>query len=246
VSLAGLTRDRVHDVFMQIEYPEYPVRDDPPPPPPPAGDYATIGALYDAIASTFQSLEPPIQGNNQLTQATFDNYGCIGASVGGPERLPCLASLGDVLAAIETIKEQGEGTSKGPDAPEYNDELAHYYKFGSIYHGALWTEGPDGNWSYSGESIPFPKVACMQEVPKGGYPSPAPDVSQALFAFNVAFSSVVNGLKAAWRSGDNSVLSDAIGTMFSLGQLAKPLYAITVPGTEKTYGPTFEYAPSPP
>jgi hypothetical protein len=240
VSLAGLTKPRVHDLFMQIEYPEYPVPDDPPPPPPPPGDYATIGALYDAIASTFQTLKPTIHGNNQLTQATFDNYGCIGASVGGPERLPALTCLSDVLAAIETIKEQGEGTSTGPDAPDYNDELAHYFKFGSVYHGALYVQGS----GYSGESIPFPEVALMQEVPKGGYPNAAPEVAQALLGFNVAFSSVVDGLRAAWTSGDNDTLNDAIRTMFALGQLAKPLYAMTVPGTEQTYGPTFVYAPS--
>ena len=117
VSLAGLAKPRVHDLFMQIEYPEYPVDDDPPPPPPPEGDYATIGAFYDAITSAFRHAHPSIDGENQLTHATFDNFGCIGATVGGPETLPELTSQSDVLTAIETIKEQGEGTSAGPDAP---------------------------------------------------------------------------------------------------------------------------------
>jgi hypothetical protein len=244
VSLAGLTKPRVHDLFMQIEYPEYPVPDDPPPPTPPTDDYATIGALYDAIAAAFQSVNPTVSGDKQLTAATFDNYGCIGATTGGPETLPALNSMSDVLAAIETIKEQGEGTSAGPDAPDYNDELAHYYKFGSVYHEALYVQGPEGKWDYTGESIPFPEVALMQEVPKGGYPDPAPEVAQALVAFDVAFTSVVNGLDAAWKSGKNDALNDAIGTMFGLGKLAEPLYELTVPGTEETYGPTFEYRAS--
>jgi hypothetical protein len=81
----------------------------------------------------------------------------------------------------------------------------------------------------------------MQEVPKGGYPAQAPEVTQALLAFNVGFTSVVNGLQAAWRGGDNLALNDAIATMFDLQQLASPLYEMTVPGTEETYGPTFEY-----
>jgi hypothetical protein len=241
VSLAGLTKPRVHDLFMRIEYPEYPVPDDPPPPPPPEGDYATIGALYDAIAKAFQSIEPTISGNKQLTAATFGNYGCISASAGGPETLPALNQMSDVLAAIETIKEQGEGTSAGPDAPDYNDELAHYYKFGSVYHGALYVQGADGKWDYTGEPIPFPEVAPMQDVPKGGYQNLSPEVVQALLAFNVGFTSVVNGLQAAWKCGDNIALNNAIGTMFDLGQLAAPLYEMTVPGTAETYGPTFEY-----
>jgi hypothetical protein len=244
VSLAGLTKERIANLFMQIEYPEYTVPGTTPPPPPPPGDYATIGALYDAIASTFQSLDPTIQGKNQLTQATFDNYGCIGASGGGPETLVALNAMSDVQGAIETIKEQGEGTSAGPDAPAYRDELAHYFKFGSVYHEALYVQGPDGTWSYSGEPIPFPAVEPMQEVPESGYPDPAPDVAQALLKFNTGFSSVVDGLQAAWAGGGNDALNDAIGDMFGLAALALPLYTMTVPGTQETYGPTFEYVSS--
>ena len=84
----------------------------------------------------------------------------------------------------------------------------------------------------------------MQEVPEGGYPDPAPDVAQALLAFDTAFSSVVDGLQAAWAGGGNDALNSAIGNMFSLAALALPLYAMTVPGTQETYGPTFEYVPS--
>jgi hypothetical protein len=241
VSLAGLDHDRVADLFMQIEYPEDPVPGTTPPSPPPPGDYATIGALYDAIASTFQTLDAPIEGTNQLTQATFDNYGCIGASVGGPETLPALNTISEVLAAIETIKEQGEGTSAGPDAPDYRDELAHYFKFGSVYHEALYVRGPDGSWDYTGEPVPFPAVAPMQEVPEGGYPDPAPDVATALVNFNTAFSAVIDGLQGAWAGGGDAALNAAIGNMFGLAALAKPLYEMTVPGTQDTYGPTFEY-----
>jgi hypothetical protein len=244
VSLAGLNKERIANLFMQIEYPEYPVPGTTPPPPPPPGDYATIGALYDAIASTFQTLEPPITGKNQLTQATFGNYGCIGPSVGepdAPETLPALDSMSKVQAAIETIKEQGEGTSAGPDAPDYRNELAHYFKFGSVFHEALYVQGPGGKWDYTGDPIPYPAVAQMQEVPKGGYPDPAPDVARALLDFNKAFTAVIDGLQAAWESGSNDDLNKAIGTMFGLAALAGPLYEMPVPGTQDTYGPTFEY-----
>ena len=241
VSLAGLTKDRVADLFMQIEYPEYPVPGTTPPPEPPPGDYATIGALYDAIASTFQALDPPIEGKNQLTAATFDNYGCIGASGGGPETLAALNDMSDVQRAIETIKEQGEGTSAWPDAPDFRDELAHYFKFGSVYWEKLYVQGPDGKWGYTGEPIPFPAVAPMQVVPKGGYPDPDPEVATALLDFNKAFSAVVDGLQNAWKGGGDDALNDAIGTMFGLAPLAQKLYAIPVPGTQETYGPTFEY-----
>jgi hypothetical protein len=242
VSLAGLSKPRIAELFMQIEYPEYTVPGTTPPPTPPAGDYATIGALYDAIATAFQALDPsPVTGANQVTAATFGNYGGIGATGGGEESLVALETLSDVLNAIETIKEQGEGTSTGPDAPQYEDELAHYFKFGSVLNEKLYVQGSDGSWSYSGASIPFPSVAPMQEVPAGGYPDPAPDVAEALATFNTAFSSVINGLQSAWSGGGNAALNDAITAMFGLAEHALPLYTMTVPGSQETYGPTFEY-----
>lgn len=237
VSLAGLTERRVHDLFMQIEYPEDLVHDDPPL----EGDYGTIGEFYDAIANAFGTLNPTIRGTNQLTKATFDNYGCIGATEGGPETLPELTCMSNVLDAIESIKEQGEGTSAGPDAPDYRDELAHYYKFGSVYNERLYVPGE----GYTGEPIPFPEVAKMQEVPEGGYPDPPPEVAEALLAFNKAYSSVVDGLDAAWKNGKDSDLDHAISDMFAdLATLAAPLYEMAVPGTQSTYGPTFEYLQS--
>ena len=163
VSLAGLAKPRVHDLFMQIEYPEYPVDDDPPPPPPPEGDYATIGAFYDAITSAFRHAHPSIDGENQLTHATFDNFGCIGATVGGPETPPQLTSQSHVLTAMRRSRNRARARRPGPMRLDYRHELAHYYKFGSILHEALYVPGH----GYTGEPIPFPEVAPMQEAPRG-------------------------------------------------------------------------------
>ena len=85
----------------------------------------------------------------------------------------------------------------------------------------------------------------MQEAPEGGYSDPPTEVRQALEAFNGAYSSVVDGLDAAWRTGANSGLDAAIDEIFAdLGRLAAPLYEMTVPGTTYTYGPTFAYIQS--
>ena len=241
VSLAGLTKNRLADLFMQIEYPEYTVPGTSPPPRPPTGDYATIGALYDAIATTFTTLGVAPSADNQLTAATFDNYGCIGVTGGDAEQLIAISCPEHFLSAIETIKEQGEGTSTGPAAPSFGDELAHYFKFGSVYHEALYVKGPDGSWDYTGTAVPYPDVAPMLEVPHGGYQDATPEAARALGAFNTSFSSVVDGLQCAWSGGGNDALNNAIGSMFGLGGLAAKLYAIPVPGTSAVYGPTFEY-----
>src|SRR5436305_9027600 len=61
VYLAGLSKQYVNDVYMQIEYPEKG---------PVAlalgNTYPTIGAFYDAILSAFQTLNPPLSSKNQL------------------------------------------------------------------------------------------------------------------------------------------------------------------------------------
>lgn len=231
VTLAGLTKKRVLNLFMQIEYPEWNVPGTTSPHA--AGDYATIGNFYDAIEATFTGLAPPVTGNRQL-KATFE-----------AESLTAITDGGAFVHAIRTIKDQGEGTSRGdPDAgPEFGDELAHYFKFGSLYWGKLYVKGSNGEWDYKGDPIPFPDAYPMMDVPAGGYVDPAAPVTEKLDAFNARFTSVVQNLDTAWANGDDRALNDAITGMFDLYGLATPLYGFTVPGTSQTYGPTFELDP---
>jgi hypothetical protein len=229
VTLAGLTKKRVADLFMQIEYPEYDVPGTAPPRRAAAG-YATIGAFYDAIEATFKSLDPTITGHKQLN-ATFAG-----------ESLNAIKDRGGFVNAIQTIKDQGEGTSRGdPDATiNTGEELAHYFKFGSLHRGKLYVKGPTGHWGYTGKAIPFPDVYPMMEVPAGGYHNPAPPVTRKLDAFNAGFTGVVKNLDTAWANGQEHALDNAITGMFELAGLAEPLYHLAVPGTSQTYGPTFE------
>jgi Ferritin-like len=232
VTLAGLTKKRVANLFMQIEYPEYDVPGTTPPRRA-AADYATIGAFYDAIEATFKSLDPPVTGHKQL-KATFAG-----------ESLNAIKDRSGFVHAIQTIKDQGEGTSRGdPDANiKTGEELAHYFKFGSLHRGNLYVKGPNGHWGYTGKAIPFPDVHSMMEVPAGGYHNPAPPVKKKLDAFNAGFTGVVKDLDTAWAKGEQHTLDDAIAGMFKLAGLAEPLYRLAVPSTSQTYGPTFELVP---
>lgn len=220
VSLSGLTLDYVSDVYLQIEYPESgPVAatEDGPP---------TIGAFYDAIAAAFESSQPSIGTDHQLSTWIQD------------ESLSVLATVDDVLAAIEEIKEQGEGTSTSPDAVAFGGELAHYYRFAEIYNGRTLVE-VDGTWQYAGDVVPFPPTFPMATVPAGGWPDPPPEVAQLLGQFSQTLGSVLSDLEQAWGAGGSDSLNAAIGTMFSLRGPAVELMQIELPGGDGRYGPDF-------
>jgi hypothetical protein len=221
VYLAGLSKDYLLNVYMQIEYPENG----------PVAfafglTYPTIGAFYDAILAAFQNPSVVITGQNQLT-----------GNING-EPLFAIKALADVEKAINEIKEQGEGTSQSPLAVDFGGELAHYYKYAEIWHG--FTLVQQGNtWQYTGAAIPFPSVYSMSPIPAGGYPNPSTQVQAALTAFNQQFTEVLNDLQAAWANGSQSSLGQAIGGMFSLQSLANAIMQFPLPGGGGVYGPDF-------
>jgi hypothetical protein len=96
VDLKPLTPDQVQ-VFMQIEYPEFPpvalaARTGP----------ATIGDFYDAIAEGFTTVNPAINAS--------------AFAVNSGEATP-IKSIADAQAAILLIKAEGEGTEGSPNQP---------------------------------------------------------------------------------------------------------------------------------
>jgi hypothetical protein len=170
VDLKPLTPDQVQ-VFMQIEYPEFP-------PVALAARPATIGAFYDTIRDGFTTLNPTIKPN--AFAVTLD------------EATP-IKSATDALNAISLIKGEGEGTQGSPDQPPANNTtLAHYYVFKEIFTEKTLVQDAAGNWSFTGAAIPFPTWFDFQQ--STATPSPS-------LAFNQAVSKLLIGLQACWTSG---------------------------------------------
>ena len=204
--------------------------------------YPTIGAFYSAILTAFQTIQPALSQSNQLAV-------CF-----GQESLPCpddmlrvfvVSTLADVEDAITEIKEQGEGSSKTPDSPDFGRqpvtgkfELGHYYKFAEIYHEKELVK-VDGKWQYAGAAIPFPAVIPVKEIPAGGYHNPPSDVHQAIQGFNQVFATLLHTLESAWLQGSEIVLQNAINTMFDLQPAAAKVLAFQMPDGSH-YGPTFD------
>jgi hypothetical protein len=170
VDLKPLTPEQA-EVFMQIEYPEFP-------PVALAAGPATIGAFYETIADGFRTVNPPID------PSAF--------AVKNGEAKP-IKSVADALAAISLIKGEGEGTSGSPDQPPAgNQTFAHYYAFKEIFTGKTLVQDAAGHWSFTGAPIQFPTTFNFQQ--STATPSPS-------LAFNQALSQLLIDLQSCWTSG---------------------------------------------
>jgi|tagenome__1003787_1003787.scaffolds.fasta_scaffold20984544_3 hypothetical protein len=219
VLLSGLTKDVVKSVFMEIELPE-------------SGPLAfaegmafpTIGAFYDSILQAFQQIPPgTVTGQRQLNP-----------SFGGPADLIEITSVADAETAITRIKQQGEGTAQSPigDPLAPGDNLAHYYQFAEIWHGRRLVAS-NGAFEFTGDPIPFPDVFPMAIVPAEGYPVESAD-------FDNQYKSLLDGLQAAWTTGNAGDLLNAIDVMDSMGDTAVSLMQTPLPGGQGTFGPDFK------
>jgi hypothetical protein len=224
VYLAGLSKNYLEKVLMQIEFPERG-------PTALTADgkiYPTIGAFYDAISSAFRTLQPSLTRTNQLDGATLNTY-----------PIYLITTLDDALKAISEIKEQGEGTWNSPEAIGFGGELAHYYKFGQIFYGKYLEQQCNGTWEYTGGVVPFPSVFPMSPIPTGGYVNPPKTVVDQLAEFNKLFAAMLDKLQSAWANGSEDDLNSAIGIMFLLKPKAIALMEIPLPDGNGVYGPDF-------
>lgn len=220
VSLTGLTTDQVGNVFMGIELPEDgPITAADPGP--------TIGSFYDCIAAAIEALQPSFDETHQLD----------GIQIGPEEGFNVVYKIGsvaDALRAIEEIKEQGEGTSQSPDAVDEGGELAHYYRFGELFNGKEFVQGPDGTWSYSGPDVPWPSVFPVVAVPAGGWPDPVPP---EMTEFRAAFASLLTDLQNAFTG--KGTFDAAYNDMVALHNLAGTIVQTPLPGGGGNYLPDF-------
>jgi hypothetical protein len=226
VALAGLSESQL-DLYMAIEQPE-------PPATAVTETFGTIGQFYDAIAAAFEHLQPPISTDGQVTfvvSVPDPNHPEDPARISESQTITDLA---DVQKAIKLIKDQGEGTSTSPDAPEFdNGELAHYYRFGEIRYGKKLIQ-VNGKWEYAGDPVPFPACHPVKQIPKGGYPQ-----LDQTGPFDAAYTQLIEHLNGAWKGLG---IDAAIGTMFTVNTLGAKIAAQPLPDGSGNYGADFVVA----
>ncbi|HEY0140636.1 MAG TPA: ferritin-like protein [Thermoanaerobaculia bacterium] len=214
VHLAPLSKSYLKDVAMEIEMPEKPLAE--------ATGFPTIGKFYEALREALERIRPVFKGERQLTSS-------IGSGV------TPIRNLAEAVAAIERIATEGEGTTSSGCADPGCTRLAHYYAFGSIYHGKTF-EKKDGKWGYTGAPVPFPAVRPVARIPSGGWSG---DVPQKVRDFRVVYRQMLQDLEEAWAIGSKEKLSAAIRAMRGMTSIAEAIMTIRVPGQDKVYGPDF-------
>lgn len=228
IFLEGLNVESVK-LFSEIERPEKPHAEY-------ADDYPSIGAFYNRILKAFRLNKDAIKGRRQVEETRVGVFK--------------LNNLEDVERAIGIIKEEGEGTDKGPDQPQVAVKLAHYYVFREIFHGKKLILVSKPKWDFKGDPIAMPDAYRMGRVPKGGWATVQPvdtRTGKLLNQFNVEYSSMLRALEKAWAT-DNP--SDPLGTaIYHMQRLQPPaveLMQIPLPVQNhlpepSTYGPEFLY-----
>lgn len=236
VPLSPFSLVLIENVFMVIEEPEDPlhfpvlVRE---------SGQVTIGQFYESIKQTIVDLSK--------TQTIFTGDASFQLTTGFPSsELIAVNDVASASAAIETIVQQGEGTSVSPLDPQH--EPAHYYRYAEILYGRALVKNPNPppDFAYAGEPIPFDPGGVYPVVTNPavvGYP-PGSAAAYQNDTFNYTYTSLLKTLHTVFN-GRPGELPAAIGLMEALKELAFAMMSATpagpgaVPGLNA--GPSFQY-----
>jgi len=231
VPLSPLSLDLVENVFMAIEEPEEPLEF-------PGGlelaPHVTIGQFYTAIADQITKAGDGIFTGDEKLQVT----GGLGSYQVAP-----ITNVASAVAAIRTIIEQGEGTTKEPVDPE--GDLAHYYRFAEIVRGRslVANPSPPPDYAYVGKEIPFDPAGVRRLVvnPTTETYPPGSGARRANDNFNYTYTCLLRSMHATFN-GKPDELRTAVGLMESCKTQALEMGRLAV-GDGTFAGPSFSYQP---
>ncbi len=207
----------------------------------PATTAVTIGQFYRELDSFLETLPATswTPNRNQITDSQFF----------AGQVFP-VNNYADAHRAITNIVSEGEGTQSGTthDPLDFQDEIAHFFRFGEIFNDRVLTKtndplgyafGPQKfgvDWNGAYPAISDPGAHDFSHDP------PAAQAAQT--ACNQAFTNLIDSLQLA-VNGSAGALGDAVQAMFALRMAA--LHAFTVPLADpaKVAGPAFLYQPKP-
>ena len=218
------------DIEQPEEIPDFPVVAALEAKPPEA---VTIGQFYTALDQYLATLPENAwkKDRNQIDDSQFF-----------PGQLFAINSYTDAHQAISDIISEGEGTPKSP--LDFQNELAHFYRFGECYNNLVlqkadnplgYQYGPEKlgiDWSAVYPAIPDPCTHDFKHDP------PAAQAAQA--ACDQAYSQMIDALRLA-VTGDAGQLGVAVRAMFDLRMTANVAMTTPLADPSKVAGPSFIY-----
>ncbi len=237
VSLGGLSKHSLN-TFMKIEEPEEDITHLETVEAVEA--FPRIGTFYDAINEAFHNIRPEIELSRagQIEAYFGETQQPDGSNV--PKNI---GTLDDVDAAIELIKDQGEGTPEEIKDPG-TGELAHYYRFKEVAVGRKIIK-VDDRWVHQGPEVPMPECWLVGEIPAGGYSIEDvhdDKVWDDMKQFDIAYSRAVKNIDDAWSGGGLESLHRALELMMSdMPRLARQIIQVPLEQQPYNYGPNFRF-----
>jgi Ferritin-like len=193
----------------------------------------TIGEFYTALDAFLATLPAGDwkPGRNQIVDEQFF-----------AGQLFAVNRYDDAKQAIHDIVSEGEGAKDDP--LDFQHEIAHYYRFGEIFHEKVLTKsdnplgyawGPakfEVDWSGVYPAIADPGLHDFSKEP------PAAQAAQA--ACDAAYSNMVSALQRA-VTGQDGALGEAVQAMFGLRTAALRAFTVPLADASKVAGPAFRY-----
>jgi hypothetical protein len=209
VHLRRYSKAAVKDTFMKIEEPEVeldiPVRR----PHAAAAEPITIGQFYAAIRARIAGHPELFTGDPALQVS-----GHFSDEPGDVE----VSDVDSALSAIDTIVEQGEGTSKSP--LDQQKEVAHFYTFQQFSKGMRIVHDAASNFTVSfdpEQPITIDDTAdviqMVDDPPLVTYDAADSRAEELSAKADALYSDVLRGLHRGYN-GDPDAVGTAVGKMF--------------------------------
>jgi hypothetical protein len=198
----------------------------------------TIGQFYAGLDAFLATLDPRLWKSNrhQISDTQF---------LAG--QFFAVNSYADANRAISIIVSEGEGTGDNP--LDFAGEVAHYYRFGEIFHDKALTkisEEPGYQWGPEPLGVDWSQVYPAIADPQTHDFSVDPPAAQAAQAgCNAAYSQMVDALQGAML-GRPELLGVAVRAMFDLRMATQVALHTPLHDGTSVSGPAFVYVPHTP
>ena len=201
-----------------------------------SGGAMTIGQFYEALDGFLATLPSSAwnQDNNQITDDQFF-AGQLFAVNGYPQ----------AHMAIQQIISEGEGATDNP--LDFQNELAHFYRFGEIFYDKVLTKIPeDPGYRWGPEPLGVDWNAVYPAICDPGshdFSKDSQAAQDAQAACNLAYSRMIDALQNA-VTGETGQLGVAVRQMFELRKAATAALQVPLADGKSVAGPAFLYIPT--